>query len=212
MYSDPFMRLGVSRDCTQGELTDAFNRLKSKYQKDLFLEGETGAKAAKDLDEIKIAYDEALMLLANNYTINGGGVGGAFSDVEQLIKEGNLDEAQKKLDFILERGAQWHYTQAIIFYKKSWLMESRKQLVLAVQLEPSNPIYNDTLKRLEDELMSKNPFTNVGNNQGNSRSYTDPNPRQTTGGSGDACCNTCQTLICADCCCECMGGDCISCC
>lgn len=209
MYTDPFVRLGVSKNCTQQELTEAFIRLKGKYQQELFLEGEIGSNAAKNLDEIKIAYDEAIMLLANNYTISGGA--NAFSDVENLIKEGRLDDAQRKLDLILERGAQWHYTQAIIFYKKSWLMESRKQLVLAVQLDPSNKVYSDTLKRLEDELMNKNPFTNVGNDHGNSRTYTDPNMNSTRG-SGDACCSTCQTLICVDCCCECMGGDCISCC
>jgi len=32
------------------------------------------------------------------------------------------------------------------------------------------------------------------------------------GSSSDAACDLCTNLICADCCCECMGGDLIPCC
>ena len=31
-------------------------------------------------------------------------------------------------------------------------------------------------------------------------------------GAGTNVCNICGGLLCADCCCECMGGDCIPCC
>ena len=43
--------------------------------------------------------------------------------------------------------------------------------------------------------------------------YGGYNPNMSTSGVGGCnACDMCQGLICADCCCECMGGDLISCC
>lgn len=210
MYKDPFEILGVSKNCTQSELYTAYIGLKTKYENERFMEGESGFLAAKKLDEINQAYDNALKELSNSYTIKEGVI--SYTKIEEEIKNGNLDEAQKLLDGVTERGAEWHYIQAIIFYKKNWLLDSRSQLVLACQLDPSNKKYSDTLQRLDATINSKNPFNNVGNEHGNSRSYVDPEARRTGAPAADPCCSTCQTLICIDCCCECMGGDCISCC
>lgn len=211
MQKDPFSIIGVSANCTQAELQDAYVKKRAKYMNDRFLEGEAGSIAAKKLGELEEAYGDAIELLSTRYTIHEGGT--IFSAVEDSIKANQLDKAQQQLDAIVERSAEWHYLQAVVFYKKNWMLESRKQLQLALSIEPDNEKYKSTLQRLEEHMRSSNPFTNLtqeANNSGNERSYAQPN--NAASGSGDACCKTCQALICADCCCECMGGDCITCC
>lgn len=209
MYRDAFELLGLDRNnCTQSELTRAYSDLKNKYQNDRFLEGERGTDAARKLDELEIAYKDALYELSHKYTIHEGGT--VYDKVESYLKQGELDRAQMELDAISERGGRWHYLQASIFYKKNWMMESRKQLHLAIALEPDNIKYKETLARLEEDIKSSNPFSGAHGANTN-RTYRDPGARA-AGGDGDACCRACSTLICIDCCCECMGGDCITCC
>ena len=112
------------------------------------------------------------------------------------------------------RGGEWHYYQAIVYYEKSWLNESKKQLEIALSLEPGNEKYQRALDNMKKKIDGTNAFKNQRprqNYQGQEaqeyhRSY------QQQPDAADNCCTACQALWCADCCCECMGGDCIRCC
>ena len=208
---DPFALLGLDRNtCTQADVEEAYIKLRDKYREERFEEGEKGTNAARMLDSLEVAYKDAIDYLRNSYTVSGGS--SAYDNVESSIRSGNLDEAQTLLDSIPERGARWHYLQATVFYKKGWLLESRKQLQLAINLDPDNTKYSDTLNRLDDELKSKNPFSSPEDEakKQQQRSYSEPHVANS--GSGMNACNCCSSLLCADCCCECMGGDLIACC
>ena len=141
--------------------------------------------------------------------------------VEALIKEGKLDDAQDALDKIEPRDGEWHYMQAQIYYRRNWHTESKNQLEIALALDPSNEKFQRTYKRLVDMLAGANRGAAQGGAAGQQQQarggYADTRggyTRPANGGSSslDACCNTCSTLICCDCCCECMGGDLIPCC
>ena len=127
--------LGLSEGATEEEIKDAYSKLRAKYLEDRFKDGEEGNEAARMLTRLDTAYAEIMSELAESNSENGGT---SFERVEELIRSGDIQEAQRVLDSFNERGARWHYLQSVVFYKKSWMNESKKQLEIAMQLEPDN--------------------------------------------------------------------------
>ena len=208
---DPFAVLGLSRGCTQAEAQERYNTLREKYKKDRFLEGEAGNIAAKKLQELEDAYSEVLDVLSSGYTFESKEDN--YARVAAAVRNGDLREAQSCLDAMSTRDAEWHYYQALIYFKQDSFVECRKQLQMAITLDPDNEKYQTTLKKLEAKMNANNPFNSDTTDSGATydRSYTDPVYSSSSSDSG-ACCRICNTLICLDCCCEMMGGDCITCC
>jgi hypothetical protein len=83
-----------------------------------------------------------------------------------------------------------------VLYRRGWFDQAYTSFATAARMDPSNPEYRNALNNAQRQsrVQYNNPY----------RSY----------GSGNDCsgCDVCQGLICADCCCECMGGDLIGCC
>ena len=50
--------LGISEDATDEEIESAYLKLKEKFSKDRFLEGDVGNRAAKNLTNVETAYQE----------------------------------------------------------------------------------------------------------------------------------------------------------
>ena len=142
--------LGLSEGATEEEIKDAYSKLRAKYLEDRFKDGEEGNEAARMLTRLDTAYAEIMSELAESNSENGGT---SFERVEELIRSGDIQEAQRVLDSFNERGARWHYLQSVVFYKKSWMNESKKQLEIAMQLEPDNEKYKETYRKLNDRLM-----------------------------------------------------------
>lgn len=81
-------------------------------------------------------------------------------DIPGLIENGELEEAQKLLDEQNERDGRWHYLQSKLYLKKGWHLESRKQLEIALKLEPDNSGYRaeyESLKGLGDAPYDAQP-------------------------------------------------------
>lgn len=185
---DPKIILGISEDADFETATEAYNRLKAKYSEDRFLIGEAGNQGARNLTEL----EEAYLLLKSKHLRECAkeSFGGELGDIEQLCKEGKYDEAQKRLDENPAHTAEWHYLQSIVFYKREWHSEAKKQLELAVQLEPDNPKYRNSLDKLT--LIMGNPATNpsmLGANQYGANNGQNQDSLQ-------SCCGPC--------CCDCM--------
>lgn len=143
--------MGLSEGATEEEIKDAYSKLRAKYLEDRFKDGEEGNEAARMLTRLDTAYAEIMSELAESNSENGGT---SFERVEELIRSGDIQEAQRVLDSFNERGARWHYLQSVVFYKKSWMNESKKQLEIAMQLEPDNEKYKETYRKLNDRLKS----------------------------------------------------------
>jgi len=97
------------------------------------------------------------------------------------------------------RDAEWHFLKGSVCYSKGWLDQAHQYFAQAVRMNPSHPEYNAAYQQT-----SRMRHTGTANNYGGYRTVQ-------TGGGMDGC-DLCSTLICADCCCECMGGDLIACC
>ena len=217
MQKDPYLILGLQSDATQQQVEDAYRALRKEYEEKCFAEGEEGARAARKLTELDQAYRDCLEDLQSRVKISD--FGNVLGHVEDLVKQGKLDDAQDALDKIEPRDAEWHYVQALIYYRRNWHTESKNQLEIALALDPPNAKYQRTYKRLTDMLSGAGQGASQGaGQQQQARSgYADTRggysrPADRGADNINACCNTCSTLICCDCCCECMGGDLIPCC
>ncbi len=216
MSKDPFIILGVDENTVnQNELYEAYRALRAKYEDDRFLEGEAGEIAARKISEIDQAYNDAYEKIMTKSTVSEGRV--SYSEIEAKIRSKAYNEAQSMLDSITDRDGEWHFLQSVIYYKKGWISESLTQLEKAVQLDPTNARYKSELEKLRLNVQGpQNTYQNqnnygpggVGydNRAGYNRSYSHSRPAD--GGT----CDICSTLCALDCCCECMGGDLITCC
>lgn len=207
------MILGVDKNATQSEILEAYKQKRAYYQAHVFDEGESGAQAASMLNQLDDAYQQAMEMAVESATVTGEGES-AYEQVKQAIRSKDIETAQKLLDDMSYRGAEWHYYQSVVFYEKNWLNDTKKQLEIALQMDPQNEKYQRALDNLKKKIDGSRPYDKEGA-QGvyNADSaQTDRTYTQRDGAVADGICSACQALWCADCCCECMGGDLIRCC
>jgi hypothetical protein len=122
-----------------------------------------------------------------------GSAGGRFGMIRNAINSGDLARAELLLKEETSRGAEWNFLMGSVCFRKGWLDEARRYYQTAVGMEPNNPEYAQALR-----------YVSGGGGFYRPQSYNRTNTVQTA--------NCCSSLILADCCCECMGGDLISCC
>ncbi len=144
--------LGVSETATDEEIKARYEELKKKYSEERFLEGEAGNEAARMLNRIDVAYNEIMIERSEKHSAEN--TGSSYAKVDEYIRAGKINEAQAVLDEFNERPAEWHYLQSVVFYKKNWMNESKKQLEIAMQLEPDNEKYKETYRKLNERIKS----------------------------------------------------------
>ena len=197
--------LGLSHLASREQIDQRYQELRAKYQKDRFLEGDAGEEAAENLQKIEVAYRDILFALEEKQQQEQTQQPTDYAKVEQLIRDNNLDKAQEMLDNVIIRDAEWHYLQSVLFYKRNWFLESKKQLEMATKLDPSNERYQRSLEKLTKILASNT--INPDQMRTTSRPVDD-GPRV---GAGNG---TCTGSACGDCllcnaccnCMQCMGG------
>lgn len=159
MQENSYLILGLRDNATLQEVENAYKNLKEKYQIQCFEEGEKGSFGAKMLSKIRIAYNDCIEDIKKREIVGDGSI---YQAIENLVKEGKLNEAQQLLDNTEPRDGEWHFTQAHIFYKRNWFLESKTQVEMALTHEPDNSKYLSTLEVLkrqqfkaDDELKAK---------------------------------------------------------
>lgn len=193
--------LGLSEGATKEDVQSAYDTLRAKYLEERFMDGEIGNEAAKKLTQIELAYNELMGELSESAAAEDGE--SSFARVEELIRQGDISEAQRVLDSFNERGGRWHYLQSVVFYRKNWVNESKKQLEIAIQLEPGNEKYKETYKKLNDKInydarSSQNANQSVY--QGQTVDSSDPN--QMGGNFCANCIECCYINMCINCLCN----------
>lgn len=140
---NPYEVLGLSKDAAESELKERYESLAAKYREDRFLPGEEGNEAAFKLNELEDAWREI------SRDLEGRRYSDDYSRLAALIKEKKYDDAQEALDSITERGAQWHFYQSQVYYYREWLTECRKQLSIAIDMDPGNEKYKTAMEKLD---------------------------------------------------------------
>ncbi|OON92991.1 MAG: hypothetical protein ATN31_07215 [Candidatus Epulonipiscioides saccharophilum] len=128
-----------------------------------------------------------------------------YAQVQDLIQAKKYGQATIMLNEIDNRNAVWYYLSSIIAYKKAFFESALENIKQAISLDSDNATY----KNFQTKLMSR--YSSY------SRDYRrTPRYRSNQGCCPcDDCCDCnvgCCELVCMDQCCECMGGDLISCC
>jgi len=208
MSRDDYKILGVDENATDEEIKEAYSNLKKKYNEDRWLDGEAGNEAARMLGKLDAAYTEIIAERRERERNTDGQ--SAYEEVSALLKAGDLSAAQQKLDAFNERGAEWHYLQAVVFYKKNWSNESKKQLEIAVQMDPENKKYREAYGKLNAKNDYENRSANAQNHENRANpqpEHSDPDAQQMGGGGCSDCISCCYTYLCVDClfslCCGC---------
>lgn len=205
--NNPYEYLGLNRGATEQQVMNAYRRIAGEIQN----AGYSDAEMQRRMDELNNAYDTILneMRGTASYTNNGysnnqqnnynnyntyNQSASQFSDVRQRINAGRIDDAETILDGIPTgmRNAEWNYLKGVIHQRRGWLNEAYRCYQTACQLDPSNQEYAAAFNALNNNARGG---YRTSRNTGN-----------------DGVCNLCGGLLCADCCCECCGGDLIPCC
>ena len=196
--NDPFAVLGVSVNATDEQIREAY-RLQARRLQEKIDSGIDVADSLEKMQQLDEAYDAVIMSRSAGgsgaYKANQSYVPPSdFSDIRRTIREGRLDDAQTILDGTpqAQRSAEWYFLKGCVQQRKGWLEEAAGNFSAACRMDPNNAEY----RAAYDDIQ-------------NSRS----GGYRTTGrGRGLSACDVCSGLLCADCCCECMGGDLIRCC
>lgn len=201
---DPYEVLGVPRSATQEQVKAAYRELAKKYHPDRFIDSPLAENANKKMQEINEAYDAIISGNRSDSSYSGPGYSGEYSyntyqQVRAFMQQNKLQEAEQALENMDRsfRDAQWYYLKGQINYKRGWTDQAYSYFSMAYKMDPSNAEYRHAYENISAQR------------SGGFRTAQNRNSHTSSNCDG---CDLCQGLICADCCCECFGGDLIPCC
>ncbi len=222
---DPYIVLGVSQSDTDEEITKAYRELAKKYHPDNYADSPLASYATEKMQEINEAYDQIRKERKNansgnsnyyasnrtNYSYGNSSYGNSnyntdfhngnvrYHDVRMMIKNGRLADADQILSGVLNanRDAEWYFLKGTVLYRKGWTEQASMHFQQALNMDPTNTEYQAAYNQM---------------NARRSGSYGGYNTNTNMNAKGCSSCDVCTSLLCADCCCECMGCDFISCC
>ena len=205
--NDPYQVLNVSPSASDEEIKKVYRELARKYHPDNYHDNPLSDLAQEKMKEINEAYDAIVKMRAGGggqrrQASNTASSSGSYEappnasfyySVRLHINRGNIAQAEQMLSTVSSRDAEWNFLMGSIAYRKGWLDEARKYYETACGMNPANPEYRQALNYMQSGGQAYRPA-----------GFGSP--------SGLSGCDCCTSLVCADCCCECMGGDLIPCC
>lgn len=201
--TDPYKVLGISRDATDIEVKNAYRALARKYHPDNYAGNPDMAELAEEkMKEINAAYEEINRERKTGKAKNSGsGSNATYIDIRNMINARRMREAEAALARIpvADRTADWHFLESLVLMQRGYVNDAMRELETACQMDPNNMEYQQ----------AKQMFNQRAAGYGRGYAGSQGPYRQQGGLTG---CDICQGLICADCCCECMGSDLIACC
>ncbi len=205
-YKDPYKVLGVAPTASDDEIKDAYRKLARKYHPDKYIDSDLKSLAEEKMKEVNAAYEEIQQMRAGggnrnqssgSYSYNGGGSSGSnagggrynYANIRRNINMGNIAAAEAELNAVNpgDRAAEWNYLMGCVLIKKGYYTDAQRLIHTACNMDPTNAEYRATLDRLNMQARNYGGGYN------------------TSPMGGCSCCDCCSALICADCCCECMG-------
>ena len=207
--NDPYSILGVSPQASDDEVKKAYRDLARKYHPDNYHDNPLADLAQEKMKEINEAYEiiqkqrEAGASYGSQRAYQSGystqrqsyASSPQYAEIRSLINAGRLQQAESILNTMPNHDAEWNYLMGSVCWRKGWMDEAGRYFRTAASMQPGNVEYRNAVNYM---------------NRNNS-AYANPGFNSTQMTQSDMC-NCCSNAILADCCCEMMGGDLISCC
>lgn len=203
---NPYEVLGLKPGATQEEIKKSYRNLIKQYHPDQYGDNPLKDLAEEKMRDINAAYDALTKNAGNTYSSSNSSNSSynssssdnsyMFSEIRRLIQSGNFAEAENRLNSISNnRNAEWNFLYGVLLTNKGWFDAGLKHIQTAVNMDPNNFEYRQTLNSLHQrtQAYSNNYYRTTGSNNANA-------------------CDCCINLWCLDSICECMGGDLIGCC
>lgn len=196
--NDPYQVLGVSPSASEDEIKKAYRELAKKYHPDNYVNTEFADIANEKMKSINEAYDTILRERQSgshggNQSSSGSNADPKFARIRFLIQSGRYTEAEVLLDQTSDGSAEWYYLKGLCAMYDRRYQDAAGYFSRASAQDPANPEYAEMYRRFHGAQQRYGTFS--------------PENADTSN-----CCNFCSALLCADCLCECCGGDLISCC
>ena len=205
--NDPYKVLGVSRDATDEEIKKAYRDLARKYHPDNYVDNPLSDLVEEKMKEINEAYDAIQKERASGtqraYADTDSAYGSAseayshnYNHVRTLINDSRYSEAEIILDATPQsaRDAEWNFLKGCVLMQRGYYFDAQRYIEIACNMDPSNAEYRNAKETIRANAASYG------------RTY-----RTNTNAGGCSACDMCSGLVCADCLCECCGGDMIRC-
>ncbi|SHH41211.1 J domain-containing protein [Tepidibacter thalassicus] len=191
---NPYEVLGIRKGASKEEVKRAYKNLAKKYHPDRYLDNPLSHLAEEKFKEINEAYETIMKEFENTHYSNYSDYNqNDFSKVREYINRGDFNTARNILSSMNVRNSEWYYLMGITFMRLGFYNQGYDFIKKAHFMEPNNFEYKTT-------------YENIVNRQRAYSSKTYEYNRESD------MCDICVKLYCADCCCECLGGDLISCC
>lgn len=171
---NPYEVLGVSEGADEETIKKAYKELVKKYHPDKYVNNPLADLAAEKMKEINKAYD---MLTKNNGgaqnttgSYGNGGYGSyrgygntgtyqnikpTFEMVRHLIGMNAVTQALMMLNK-LPKTAEWYYLSGVANIRRGWNSVGIEHLEKAVEMDPGNAVYQDTLNSVRDNVNAYN--------------------------------------------------------
>lgn len=199
---NPYQVLGVSETATDAEIKTAYRELAKKYHPDNYAQSPLADLAEEKMKEVNEAYDMICQMRKNPSSYNPYSNASSnqysssnythtdYPDIRRLIREGRIDDALQLLNGIqgAARNAEWYFLMGMAYSRKGWSEQAYSYFQTACRMDPSNVEYRSAL----DNAATRRNYNPTGYN--------------TTTTAGCSMCDICAGLMCANCCCECLGG------
>lgn len=190
---EPYSVLGLTPDASIDEVKKAYRELAKKYHPDKNADNPLKELADEKMKEINMAYD-AIMAgqVGTGTTANSSDANSYLQRARTLISQGRYAEAGVLLNSVeySARTAEWYYLNGVVMSNTGRYFDARASFEQAVRRDPANMSYRTAL----NNMSRQGAYSGGG--------YT----------GGCSGCDMCTGLVCADCLCECCGGDLIRCC
>lgn len=205
MNKDPYKVLNIKPGATKKEIKEAYNQLVKKYHPDYYKEKHMKELAEQKMKEINEAYDYVNNNENTRYGYNNesyqestsssanGPADYDYNYIRRLIQAGRFSEAKNILEGLTVRDAEWFYLMGVIEISSGNYNQGRIYFEKALRLDPKNQEYQAAYRQTVNGYF-------FSRRAGHART------------DAETCCQVCGTLWCLDCCCECSGGDFITCC
>jgi len=157
---DPYEVLNIPSTASDDEVKKAYRELARKYHPDHYHDNPLADLAQEKMKEINEAYDTITKQRSGRgapagqpgYSRSSGQTKSADPMLQQAraaIARGDVAYAERLLNEVRERSAEWYFLKGSICYRRGWMDEAQRYYETACQMAPGDPEYRQALNMMQ---------------------------------------------------------------